>query len=316
MVNIFSKTFSQIYFQDESVYDYGDYDYNPGDFTVNPLIALLGLNSSVTPKPSVAHGNLSTSDHHASGHNATNLDSQSGKPGANDSLPLTGTPNKTQVVATPVPKTHHHSPIILATLADPPRLTPVHQKLFKGHNVHVGGPSTSPIRIIVKPGLRKLYRKKKKPGKKVPPFRLRAVYRPRAPQRVHVLPRKVMSEFVIEAPSNDRGGDDEDDDLEDDEELDVDNHQIEAIEGEDDDEDDDEGSVDGNTNKKPKKKQRKKKRRKNKNKVPYEFYEGEYEYEPEPYLPSGYRPEPVLEYVGDHEAEDDTDFLGIGQSSL
>lgn len=267
---------------DETVYDYGDYDYNPGDFTVNPLIALLGINNSTTDKPPHAVQNTMSGHHNVTetNHKPASLVKGSG-------------------VAVSHNSPHHK---VVASSAILKALT----NSNKSPESTESNKPQPPIRIFVKPGLRKLMKRKKtKPVKKLykPPFRLRAVYR-RPPQRVQVLPRKVATEFVIEAPSNDRG--DEELDEEDFEELEseVDPHEIE-IDDEDDD-DEYEGSPDGNTNKKKKKKGKKPKRKKNKKRVPYpypyppypyEYYEHEHEfdYEPEPLI-HYYRPPPVYEY--------------------
>lgn len=271
------------------MYDYGDYDYNPGDFTVNPLIALLGTNSSAaTVKPSSSANNHSSS-------NDTNSQKYS------TSKPSVGTHVYQQSNQHRVSSTKSNATSLSPLLAALSNTTRSAQSL--------GSHVESPIKILVKPAMRRfLKRKRNKPFKRAhkAPFRLRAVYR--RPQRVQVVPRKVLNEFVIEAPSNDHRGDEDDDD-----EIELEEPEPEEIEIEEDDDDDEyEGSPDGNTNKKKKKKQ--KKRKKNKKKVPYEYYE--HEYEPEPYIQTIYRPAPVLEYelIDDH--EEDEDFFGLKQSSL
>lgn len=167
-------------------YDYGDYDYDPSHFTINPIMAMLGSESTTATS--------TTTEKHSPPLEGAYLnlpddkepeEKETSTPSASPVVEITSKPIVT-VSTNSKPLEQSDVSKLEATSSKPvvDELTTEYEKV--------------PFEMLMDPILRQLLRNNQKHNKA--PFRLKAVYK--RPHKYRVSPRRVLNEFVIEGVPN------------------------------------------------------------------------------------------------------------------
>uniref|UniRef100_A0A336K1Z3 CSON012178 protein n=1 Tax=Culicoides sonorensis TaxID=179676 RepID=A0A336K1Z3_CULSO len=164
--------------------DYGDYDYDPSHFTINPILAMLGVDQSSTTTTTTS---------------TTEKPQESPIEGSFLNLPE----NDTDTIKSP----SSSSPIVEITSKPIVTISTTQKMNENKHETTSNKPTVDeltteyekiPFETLMDPILRQLLRNNQKHNKA--PFRLKAVYK--RPHKYRVLPRRVINEFVIEGMPN------------------------------------------------------------------------------------------------------------------
>lgn len=163
-------------------YDYGDYDYDPSHFTINPILAMLGADpttSTSTQKPSSAplEGAF--------------LNLPDDKPDESEPPASSASSTIVEITSKPIVTVSTTSKPSDETKLETTSIKPVVDELTTEYE-------KIPFDMLMDPILRQLMRNNQKHNKA--PFRLKAVYK--RPHKYRISPRKVLNEFVIEGVPN------------------------------------------------------------------------------------------------------------------
>lgn len=164
-------------------YDYGDYDYDPSHYTINPILAMLGVDSTTSTSTTTTTTTSTASPTLQGGF--LNLPEKESNETETPIVEITHKPIVTvSAMSSESPPIDHTKHDTTSNKPYVDELTTQYEKI--------------PFEALMDPILRQLMRNNQKQNKA--PFRLKAVYK--RPYKYRIAPRKVLNEFIIEGVPN------------------------------------------------------------------------------------------------------------------